>query len=131
MMEDTESTETIENVENIEDIEGLKEVERYLEEYVQKVVFKNIHRYLRLHKELLKDSVYTRLYNHVRKNLIASSMHEHGETGAEAEEKRGILLDVLADIHNQENAKKVNQYKVDVERFYEVFKKFPPRDIRT
>ena len=80
-----------------------------------------IYRYLRLHSELLKDSVYRELYDTVRQKRIVR--HKNIFHRKDEEEKAiGEVLDMGADFLNKESPNEVEEWRGFVTLFYEAFK---------
>ena len=105
--------------------------DRYWKKQGRKDAFTWGHRYLRLHSELLEDSVYKEMYEYFRNTLIAYLKRDtKGKKLDDA--KLGGLVDALADIFNQDGAEYVNRYKGFVELLYDHWKKDPNavREIR-
>lgn len=99
--------------------EKIKELrqKRYMKKYGRRDFFTWIHRYFRLHTELLEDSVYQRIYDYVRNTLIAYSKREM-KLKTVPDEEYGELIDTLADIYNRGSNETVNKYKRAVELLY-------------
>ncbi len=104
--------------------------ERYWEKKGRKDMFTWVHRYLRLHIELLDDSVYQEIYDYYRNTLIEYVKKDIGDKKID-NEKLGELVDTLANIINKDHADVVNKYKVLVDEIYDFWKRYPnmPKDI--
>ncbi|MBE5733487.1 MAG: hypothetical protein E7347_00375 [Clostridiales bacterium] len=104
--------------------------ERYWEKKGRKDMFTWVHRYLRLHIELLDDSVYQEIYDYYRNTLIEYVKKDIGDKKID-NEKLGELVDTLANIINKDHADVVNKYKVVVDEIYDFWKRYPniPKDI--
>lgn len=96
-------------------------VERYWKKQCRKDLFTWVHRYLRLHSELLVDSVYQNMYDYHRNTLIAYLKNDIDNKKFN-DTKLGELVDVLADIFNKDEAEQVNKYKSLVDELYEFWK---------
>lgn len=109
----------------------IRRIGKWWKKQGRKDLFTWVHRYLRLHKELLADSVYQNMYDYHRNTLIAYLRKEVRDKKSE-DEKLGEVVDVLADIFNSENAERVNKYKPVVDELYDFTKKNPTtiNDIR-
>ena len=79
-----------------------------------------IHRYFRLHSELLENAVYQAMYEYHRKVLIHHFKKERKMK--ETDDQCGELIDVLADIYNRYSVERVNEYKPIVEELYDIWK---------
>ena len=80
-------------------------------------LYNKIYRYLCLHKELLEDPVYEKLFYFCRIGIIAYLKNDR-KMGKKPDEELGELLDVLTDIYNRSYADSVEEYKPVVEGFY-------------
>ncbi len=98
--------------------------ERYWHKQGRKDMFTWIHRYLRLHSELLDDSVYQEMFDYHRNTLIAYVKRDVKRKNT-TDKEYGELIDVLADIYNQNGAERVNKCKPLVEELYNFWKKTP------
>ena len=105
--------------------------ERYWHKQGRKDLFTWVHRYLRLHKELLDDSIYQGVYDYTRDTLIAY-LKRDVKRKFTSDQEYGELVDVLADIFNKNSAERVNKFQWIVERLYEFDKQHPTqkKDIR-
>ena len=109
----------------------IRRFEKYWKRSGRKKLFTNVHRYLRLHKELLEDEIYQNLYNFTRNTLIAYFKRDHNDYDM-SDEERGEFIDMLADIFNRNAADIVNKYQSLVEKLYDMEKETPSHkdDIR-
>ena len=98
--------------------------ERYWRKEGRKDLFTWVHRYLRLHKELLEDSIYQSLYDYVRDTLIAYFKRDFGKRHM-SDKEYGKAIDALADIFNKRWPQRVNKYQHIVESLYELDKENP------
>ena len=98
--------------------------ERYWKKQGRKDMFTWIHRYLRLHNELLEDEVYQKMYDYHRNTLIAYLKRDMKRKNA-SDEEYGEIIDVLADFYNRNGAERVNKYKSLVESLYDLCKEKP------
>ena len=96
----------------------LWQMERRWEKYGRKEAFTWVHRYLRLHSELLEDPIYRDMYNYHRATLVAYMRRDH-KNKKSTDEERGKLVDVLADLFNKSSADRVNAYKPLVDVLYD------------
>ena len=105
--------------------------EKYWDEYGRRDTFTKVHRYLRLHRELLEDSEYKEMYDYYRNTLIMY-LRKDMEDKKYSDKQLGGVLDVLADIFNKDAVEYVNSYKPLVELLYNCWKKEPKsiREIR-
>lgn len=94
------------------------------EKQVRKDLFTWVHRYLRLHRELLIDSVYQNIYDYYRNTLIAYLKNDIDNNMFDDVEL-GELVDVFADIFNKDSAEIVNKYKLLVQELYNSWKENP------
>ena len=88
----------------------------------RKECFTWVHRYLRLHSELLADSIYQEMYDYHRNTLIA---YHNKEMKNNKNINWGEAIDVLADMFNRRSPERVNEYKTLVEELYRFWKKNP------
>lgn len=98
-------------------------IKRYWKKRGRKDFFTWVHRYLRLHTDLLGDSVYQDMYEYFRKTLIAYLRKDIKDKKSD-DIKLGELIEVLADIFNKEGAEQVNKYKSTVDELYVVWLKY-------
>ncbi len=87
-------------------------------------MFTWVHRYLRLHSELLDDSVYQEMFDYYRNTLIAYFKCDVKRENT-SDKGYGELIDVLADIYNQNDAERVNKCKPLVDNLYKFWKESP------
>ena len=80
-----------------------------------------IHRYLRLHSELLEDDIYRELYDMARHMRIVRHKNKFGWKD-EDEKAIGEVLDMSADFLNKESPDEVKKWKPIVRIFYEGIK---------
>lgn len=99
----------------------VRSFKKYWKKQGRKDLFTWVHRYLRLHSELLTDSVYQNMYNYHRDTLIEYLKNDIGKTKMD-NTQLGELVDVLADIYNKTSAEQVNKCKSLVEELYEFWK---------
>ena len=100
----------------------IRRFKKYWKKQGRKDMFSLVHRYLRLHNELLTDSVYQNMYNYHRNTLIAYlriDLNNKMSTDA----KLGELVDVMADFFNKHTAQQVNKYKPLVDELYKYWSK--------
>jgi hypothetical protein len=105
--------------------------ERHFKKQGRKDLFTWVHRYLRLHNDLLGDSIYQKMYNYHRDTLIAYLKRDvKGKNTSDKE--YGEMIDELADIFNRNSAERVNKYQSLVETLYNHWKENPAlnHDIR-
>ena len=98
--------------------------EKYWKEKGRQDNFTWTHRYLRLHSDLLEDPVYKNLYDYTRKTLIAYIRRDLGDM-EHSDEEIGMIIDLLADLFNEDHPKSVNRYKVLIEAQYPIWKEYP------
>ena len=105
--------------------------ERYWHKQGRKDLFTWVHRYLRLHSELLDDSVYQEMFDYHRNTLIAYVKRDVKRKNT-TDKEYGELIDVLADIYNKNGAERVNKCKPLVDELYNFWKENPDaiHDIR-
>ena len=99
--------------------------------YGRKDMFTWVHRYLRLHSELLEDTVYREIFDYHRNTLIAYLKKDVKDKNM-SDTQYGEMIDVLADIYNKNGAERVNKCKPLVEELYNFWKENPDaiHDIR-
>ncbi len=109
----------------------IRRIERSWNKYGRKDTFTWVHRYLRLHSELLEDPVYQEIFYYNRATLIAY-MKKEAKRKNTSDEQIGDVLDVLADIFNENAAERVNKYKPLIDILYKFWKDNPNKikDIR-
>lgn len=85
-----------------------------------------VHRYLRLHSELLEDSVYKEIF-HFYRNIFIEYLKKDTllKRSKYSDEQLGILADGLVDIINQGSANQVNNYKPIVDELYSRWEENP------
>ena len=86
-----------------------------------------VHRYLRLHAELLEDAIYKDIYDYHRGMLIACLKRKTKKKRA-TDEDLGELADVLANIFNRSSPDRVNAYKPLVDTLYTVWRICPEKN---
>ena len=84
-------------------------------------MFTWVHRYLRLHSELLEDIVYQEMFDYHRNMLIAYLKKDIKDKNM-SDTQYGEMIDVLADIYNQNGAERVNKFKPIVDELYKSWK---------
>lgn len=89
--------------------------------YGRKNMFTWVHRYLRLHSELLEDIVYQEMFDYHRNMLIAYLKKDIKDKNM-SDTQYGEMIDVLADIYNQNGAERVNKFKPIVDELYKSWK---------
>ena len=99
----------------------VRHFERYWKKKGRKDWFTWVHRYLRLHSELLADSVYQNMYDYHRNTLITYLKNNINHKKFDVTQL-GELVDVLADIFNKNEAERVNKYKSLVDELYKFWK---------
>ncbi len=96
--------------------------QKYWEKQGRRDLFTWVHRYLRLHSELLADSIYQNIYDYHRNTLITylknDTKNEEFNTA-----QLGEILDSFADIFNKYSAERVEKYKWLVEELYTIWGK--------
>ncbi|MBQ8295107.1 MAG: hypothetical protein IJX87_01595 [Clostridia bacterium] len=92
--------------------------------YGRKDMFTWVHRYLRLHSELLEDPVYREMFDYHRNTLIAYVKRDMKRKNT-SDKEYGELIDVLADIYNKNGAERVNKFKPLVDKLYRSWKTYP------
>lgn len=102
----------------------IRRFEKYWKNQGRKNLFIWIHRFLRLHSELLVDSVYQNMYEYHRNTLIAY-LKKDADNKKFSDTQLGELVDVLADIFNKKEPKKVNKYKSLLDNLYNIWKTYP------
>jgi len=98
--------------------------EKHWKKQGRKDLFTWIHRYLRLHYELLEDSVYQNMYDYHRNTLIAYLKNDV-ENKKLDDTQLGSLVDFIADVFNKNEAERVNKYKPLVDELYKFWKENP------
>ena len=99
----------------------IRRFEKYWKKHGRRRMFTKVHRYLRLHRELLEDSVYKEMYDYHRDTLIAYLRKDF--KGKKCSDKQlGEDLDALADMFNEKSAEYINTYKSFVELLYNSWK---------
>lgn len=99
-------------------------MEKWWKKEGRKREFRWVHRYLRLHQELLADPIYQQMYDFHRATLIEYYKKDRRFCKYN-DEKMGELIDVTADIFNRNSAERVNAYKWLVDELYKAFKDAP------
>ena len=99
----------------------VRRFERYWKKQGRKDLFSWVHRYLRLHSELLANNIYQNMYDYHRNTLIAYLKNDINNKKLD-DTQLGELVDVLADIFNKDNAEQVNKYKSLVDELYKFWK---------
>ena len=99
----------------------VRKLDKYLRNR-QKELYTWIHRYLRLHGELLEDEIYQKMYDYNRNALINIYKKEINRKDVN-DMRYGELADNLADIFNKHAADRVNERRPTVERCYNLWKK--------
>ena len=99
-----------------------RRLEKYWKKQGRKDLFTWVHRYLRLHVELLADSVYQDIYDYTRNKLILYLKNDVARKNLD-DSQLGELVDVLADIFNKNETELVNKYKSVVEELYKAWTK--------
>ena len=109
----------------------VRRFERYWYKQGRKDLFTWVHRYLRLHSELLDDGVYQEMFDYHRKTLVEYVKRDVKRKNT-TDKEYGELIDVLADIYNRNGAERVNKYKPLVDELYNFWKENPDaiHDIR-
>ena len=101
-----------------------RRIERRWFKYGRKDMFTWVHRYLRLHSELLEDDIYQEMFDYFRNTLIAYLKRD--DKGKNMSDTRyGELIDELADIFNKIFANRVDKWKPIVDQLYEYWKESP------
>lgn len=95
--------------------------DRRWKKYGRREYFTWLHRYFRLHRELLEDPVYKDMYEYYRATLIAYRKRD-GKKCSIDESLLGESIDVYADVLNFECAEGVNAYKNTIERTHSLWK---------
>ena len=98
--------------------------QQYWEKQGRKDAFTWMHRYLRLHSELLSDSIYQKMYDYHRNTLIAYLKTDIKNMRFN-DEQLGAIVDHLADVFNQDNAKQVEKYEPLIAAMYAYRKEYP------
>lgn len=109
------------------EIKEKSKVSRFKKYWVKqgkKDLFTWLHRYLRLHSELLFDSGYQNMYNYYRKTLITYVKKDIDNINVD-DSKLGELVDFFADVFNKNSPELVNKYKQLVEELYKISKDNP------
>ncbi len=102
----------------------MRRMEHSLKKGGRKNIITWVHRYLRLHSELLEDSVYQEIYDYHRKTLIEYFKKDLKD--AELDDTQlGELLDEVADLFNENAVERVDKYKPFIEEVYEFWKENP------
>ena len=98
-------------------------VERRWKKYGRKEMFTWVYRYLRLHKELLEDSIYKEMYDYHRNTLIAYAKRDTKDKTL-TEEQLGEMIDVYSSIVGRSEPAQVNRYKWLVEELHGTWNEF-------
>ncbi len=109
----------------------MRRMKRNWFKYGRKNMFTWVHRYLRLHSELLEDPIYQNMLDYHRNTLIAYFKRDVKAKNT-TDTQYGELIDAFADIFNKNAAEQVNKYKPLVDELYTFFKDDPNarKDIR-
>lgn len=108
----------------------VRRFEWYWTKQGRKDMFTWVHRYLRLHNELLADSVYQYMY-HYQRNALIEYVKCDVKGKKMSDEEYGALIDALADIYNQSRAEKVDKYKLLVGCLYVLWKEKLTTEVQT
>ena len=110
---------------------NIKKFEKYWKKQGRKSLFMWVYRYLRLHKELLEDSVYKEMFEYHRATILVYMKRDFGNEET-SDEESGELLDFVTDAFNGVSAERLNAYKPLVESLYQFWKSNPEerREIR-
>ena len=82
----------------------------YYKKETRRAMFKIVHCYLRMHSELLEDSLYQKIYDHHRKELVLYQKRRL-EPEEYDEELVGFVLDRMADMQIREERSKIEKYQ--------------------
>ena len=85
-----------------------------------KNVYTLVHRYFRLHQELLEDSIYKSIYDCIRNELIIKVERDMKKKNLN-HSVTGIVIDAVADSFNEENQEFINEQKRYVDLLYKVW----------
>ena len=102
----------------------VRRFERYWKKQGRKDAFTWVYRYLRLHQELLADSVYQNLYDYHRNTLIAYLKKDIKNSNLD-DTQLGEFIDVCSDFYNQCFPDRTEKYKLVVEFLYKMEKNTP------
>ena len=102
----------------------ISHIKRYWKKHGRKNLFTWIHRYLRLHSELLVDSIYKNIYDYICNTLVAYLKKDVKNRKLD-DIQLGEVIDALADVFNKVEAERVNKYKAVVDDLYEFWKENP------
>ena len=94
---------------------------KYWKKQGRKDMFTWLHRYLRLHSDLLEDSVYQNLYDYIRNELI-KYLKKDVDCKKVVDTELGDIVDVLADLFNEGEPERVNKYKPFIDELYKYHK---------
>ena len=103
---------------------SIRRFDRLWKKEGRREMFSGVHRYLRLHKELLEDPIYQKLYDYTRNTLIAYFKRDFKSKKA-SDEEYGKFIDRLADILSERSAEQVETFQWTVEKLYELDKAYP------
>ncbi|MBQ8295263.1 MAG: hypothetical protein IJX87_02380 [Clostridia bacterium] len=101
----------------------------YCHEDYRPKMFQLVYSYLRLHKELLEDSIYQEMYDYHRETMIAYATKWFKDTFIVQEGRCGRWVDKWADSY-KEDREDVEEVKPLVELLYKTWEKDGPREIR-
>ncbi len=103
---------------------SIRRFDRLWKKEGRREMFSGVHRYLRLHKELLEDPIYQKLYDYTRNTLIAYFKRDFKSKKA-SDEECGKFIDRLADTVNKDFAEQTQTFQSTVEKLYELDKAYP------
>ena len=96
-------------------------VERRWKKHGRQEMFTWIYRYLRLHRESLKqDPVYQEMIEYHRATLVAYERRKQKRTQL-TDRDLGVFIDLMADKFNLDNSAMVNAYKPCVDEIYKMW----------
>ena len=99
-------------------------IEEELKQQNKREMFTWMHRYLRLHDELLSDEDYKNIYDYLRDSLVECLEKDMPETNFD-NQQLGSMIDTIADIFNKKDAEQSEKLKPLVDEFYKIWKENP------
>ncbi len=99
----------------------IRRFEKFWEKQGRKDMLTWAHRYLRLHSDLLEDSIYQNIFDYVRNELIKYLKKDIDLKNID-DSKLNEIIDLLADTFNEKEFESVNKYKPLIDEIYKHYK---------
>ncbi len=102
-------------------------IERRANKHGREELCKQIHRYFRLHRELLEDSVYKEIYDYYRATLIVYLKKDLRDNMLD-DAGIGDLIDMFADYYNKKHAaENTTACRAVIDERYKTWQKLPDK----